>query len=218
MKVHKEGLSFLWYTLIVILVSLAGGYFWSSFHGLWGVLGTIGVICLLLFLWFFRNPKRGMEPVDHTVYAPADGQIVVVEQTFEYEYLKRDCIQVSIFMSPLDVHVNRYPISGTIRYVHHHLGGHKIANLPKSSHYNERTTVVIAADDGTEIVMRQIAGAMARRIVCYAQVGDKVTQGNDLGFIKFGSRVDLFLPLTADIQVDLEQKVRGNKTPIAILE
>lgn len=185
--------------------------------GVFGVLLVVAACCLLAFLWFFRNPVRYVDPAENVIYAPADGQIVVVEQTFESEYLKKECIQLSIFMSPLNVHVNRYPISGVIRYVNHRDGSHKIANLPKSSHRNERNSVVIETSGGVQILMRQIAGAMARRIVCYAHVGDHAVQGEDMGFIKFGSRVDVFLPLDADIRVDLEQNVRGNYTVLATL-
>ena len=214
-KFHKEGVAFLRNTAIIILVLCIA--YMSGVKGVVGLLLAIAALCLLLFMWFFRNPVRNVTPDNRVIYAPADGQIVVVEQTYVAEYLQRDCIQVSIFMSPMNVHVNRYPISGIIKYVYHHYGSHKIAHLPKSSHQNERTSIVIETSEGTEIMMRQIAGAMARRIVCYAKEGDQAVQGEDVGFIKFGSRVDLFLPLNADIQVDLEQNVRGNYTVIAKL-
>ena len=202
-------------TAIIILVLCIG--FLMGVKGVLSILLVVAAICLLGFLWFFRNPVRNVEPAENVIYAPADGKIVVVEQTYESEYLRKDCIQVSIFMSPLNVHVNRYPISGTVLYVNHSDGSHKIAHLPKSSHRNERNSVVIETASGTQVLMRQIAGAMARRIVCYAKPGDMAVQGEDMGFIKFGSRVDLFLPLDAEIQVDLEDTVRGNNTIIAIL-
>ena len=215
MKIHKEGLAFLRNTLLIILVLCIG--FLMGVKGVFGILLVVAAFCLLAFLWFFRNPVRNLEPAENVVYAPADGKIVVVEQTYESEYLHRDCIQVSIFMSPLNVHVNRYPVGGKVLYVNHSEGSHKIAHLPKSSHRNERNSVVIETVSCTQILMRQIAGAMARRIVCYARPGDIAVQGEDMGFIKFGSRVDLFLPLDADIQIDLEDTVRGNNTVIATL-
>ena len=155
-----------------------------------------------------------MMPDDNLVYAPADGKIVAIEEVNEDEYFEDKRIQVSIFMSPTNVHVNRNPIGGTVNYFRYHPGKYLVAWHPKSSTENERTTVVIGNGD-TEILLRQIAGAVAKRIVNYLNVGEEVEQGAEMGFIKFGSRVDLFLPLNAKIEVKLNQKVKGNRTVIA---
>jgi phosphatidylserine decarboxylase len=167
---------------------------------------------------FFRNPDRTLTPDNHKVFAPADGKIVVIEEVDEIEYFHDRRIQVSIFMSPLNVHVNRYPVSGVITYTKYHPGKNLVAWHPKSSLLNERSTTVIKAPGGQEILVRQIAGAVARRIVSYSKTGEQAVQGADLGFIKFGSRVDVFLPLDAKINVELEQSVKGNQTVIAELE
>ena len=157
-----------------------------------------------------------MIPDDNVIYAPADGKIVVIEQTEENEYFNDKRLQVSIFMSPTNVHVNRNPISGTVNYFKYHPGKYLVAWHPKSSKENERTTVVIDTGEA-EILMRQIAGALAKRIVNYLEEGDEVEQGKDMGFIKFGSRVDLFLPIGTKLEVEIGQKVKGNKTIIARL-
>ena len=168
-----------------------------------------------MVLQFFRNPKREiLLPDDNIIYAPADGKIVVIEETQESEYFNDKRMQVSIFMSPTNVHVNRNPISGTINYFKYHPGRYMVAWNPKSSTENERTTVVIDNGD-VEILLRQIAGFMAKRIVNYVDEGSIVKQGTDMGFIKFGSRVDLFLPLDTKLEVVMGQKVTGNRTVIA---
>jgi phosphatidylserine decarboxylase len=174
---------------------------------------------LILVLQFFRNPTRTIEQFnDNLVYAPADGKIVVIEETEETEYFKDKRLQISIFMSPLNVHVNRNPFSGIVKYYKYHTGKYLVAWDPKSSTENERTTAVLANPAGKEILFRQIAGSVARRIVCYLNVGDKVTQGEDFGFIKFGSRVDIFLPLGTKINVNIEEVVVGNKTVLAEMQ
>jgi len=171
----------------------------------------------LIVLQFFRNPVRKIPVADNNlVYAPADGKVVVIEEAIETEYFNEKRLMVSIFMSPLNVHVNRNPVSGSIEYAQYHPGKYLVAWHPKSSTENERTTVVY--NTGKEkILMRQIAGALARRIVNYLETGNQVKQGEDMGFIKFGSRVDLYLPLDAKIKVNLEEIVRGNQTVIAEL-
>lgn len=181
------------------------------------VSSIVSILVFLLILQFFRNPIREiLQADDNIIYAPADGKVVVIEKTEESEYFKDERLQISIFMSPTNVHVNRNPIGGIVNYFKHHPGKYLVAWHPKSSSENERTTIVI--DNGKdEILLRQIAGAMAKRIVNYLTVGEEVEQGKDMGFIKFGSRVDLFLPLDADIQVTMNQKVKGNKTIIAKL-
>jgi len=182
------------------------------------VAGIVSLVVFFLVLQFFRNPGREiLVPDDQkTIYAPADGKIVVIEETNENEYFKDKRLQVSIFMSPTNVHVNRNPVSGTVNYFKYHPGKYLVAWHPKSSDENERTTTVIDTGEA-EIMMRQIAGALAKRIVNYLEIGDKVEQGADMGFIKFGSRVDLFLPLDAKIEVQKGDKVKGNLTVIARL-
>ena len=215
MMIHKEGHRM----LIVLALTLAAinflvFRFWPE--GLMFV-NIASVIIFLLVLQFFRNPRREILVADdNIVYAPADGKVVVIEEAYEGEYFNNNRIQVSIFMSPTNVHVNRNPISGTVNYFRYHPGKYLVAWHPKSSSENERTTVVI--DNGEdEVLLRQIAGAVAKRIVNYINEGDKVKQGADFGFIKFGSRVDIFLPLDAKVEVQKGQKVRGNKTIIARL-
>lgn len=215
MKIHKEGHRILVsFSLILAVANLAVFYFWPLALPLFGI---CSFILYLLVLQFFRNPLREIVIADdNIVYAPADGKIVVIEEAVESEYFKDKRLQVSIFMSPTNVHVNRNPISGTVNYFKYHPGKYLVAWHPKSSTENERTTLVI--DNGEEeVLLRQIAGAMAKRIVHYVKEGDTVQQGTDFGFIKFGSRVDLFLPLDAKIEVDMGQKVKGNKTIIAKL-
>ena len=164
---------------------------------------------------FFRSPSRPIEPNENLIIAPADGKVVVIEEVEEPEYFRGKRRQVSIFMSPLNVHVNWYPISGDVQYVKYHPGKYLVAWHPKSSTLNERTSIVVKDSKGREILIRQIAGAVARRIVYYAKEGQTVVQGDQLGFIKFGSRVDLFLPLDAEIMVGLEESVKGSSTIIA---
>jgi phosphatidylserine decarboxylase len=178
----------------------------------------IVVLFLILVLQFFRNPKRHTHVNDHHILSPVDGKVVVIEEVFENEYLNEKCLQVSIFMSPINVHVTRYPSSGKILYSKYHPGKYLVAWHPKSSEENERTTVVIENNIFGKILYRQIAGALARRIVNYAKENIQVKQGADSGFIKFGSRVDVFLPLQSKIDVKLNQKVRGGETIIASLE
>lgn len=215
MRIHKEGKTTLLFTILALCVINTLFYYFNN-HWSW-ILITLSIGLFLFVLSFFRNPIRSVvELDDNLIYAPADGKIVVIEKTNEAEYFNDDRIQVSIFMSPLNVHVNRNPISAEVKYSKYHPGKYLAAWNPKSSTENERTTVVYASGN-TEILMRQIAGALAKRIVCYLKEGQKVVQGMDMGFIKFGSRVDLFLPLNADIQVIKDQKVKGNKTVIARL-
>jgi len=206
--------------MLLILIIILGGVTALAFWQLPAVALLIAGISLVLFLTvlqFFRNPTR-LVPVedDSIVYAPADGKVVVIEEAVETEYFKDKRLQVSIFMSPVNVHVNRNPIGGEVKYNAYHPGKYLVAWHPKSSTENERTTVVI--DNGkTEILLRQIAGALAKRIKNYLEVGQDVKQGEDFGFIKFGSRVDIFLPLGTKTEVELNQKVKGNKSIIARL-
>ena len=174
------------------------------------------LLFLLLILQFFRNPVRTVEINDNHIIAPVDGKVVVIEEVFEGEYFKDKRLQVSIFMSPINVHVTRYALNGLVKFSKYHPGKFLVAWHPKASEENERTTVVIENRVFGEVLYRQIAGALARRIVNYAEEGMQVTQGTDAGFIKFGSRVDLFLPLGTQINVKLNDKAIGGKTIIAI--
>ncbi len=169
----------------------------------------------ILVLRFFRSPVRKLIPVNEQVYAPADGKLVALEEVDETEYFNEKRLQVSIFMSPLNVHSNRYPVSGKVKYIKHHPGSFLVAWHPKSSQLNERTTVVIEMEDGREIMVRQIAGAVARRIVTYPHEGDVIRQGDELGFIKFGSRVDLLLPAGTEVNIPLGSRIRANRTIVA---
>ncbi|RSK40630.1 phosphatidylserine decarboxylase family protein [Mangrovimonas spongiae] len=182
-------------------------------------LRTLLMIAILVFfiliLQFFRNPKRYTQINEHQAVSPVDGKVVAIEEVFEKEYFKDKRIQVSVFMSPLNVHVTRYPIGGQVLYSKYHPGKYLVAWHPKSSEENERTTVVVKNKYFGEVLHRQIAGALAKRIVNYAKANQTVIQGSDSGFIKFGSRVDLLLPLDSQIKVELNQKVRGGETIIA---
>ncbi len=175
-------------------------------------------IFLILIVQFFRYPKRSATRNENYVIAPADGKVVVIEQTTETEYYKDKRIQVSIFMSPFNVHANWYPISGKIPYLRYHKGKYLVAWHPKASTDNERTTIVVEKDQNKTVLLRQIAGALAKRIVYYPAENDLVKQGAEMGFIKFGSRVDIFLPLTAKVNVQMNQKVTGKVTVIAELQ
>ena len=178
-------------------------------------IGILTIFGLVLILQFFRNPKRSTLLNDSLIISPVDGKVVVIKKVYEKEYFKDDRIQVSIFMSPLNVHVTRYANSGIVKFSKYHPGKYLVAWHPKSSELNERTTVVVDNKKFGEVLYRQIAGAIARRIVNYAKVGDSVTQGEDAGFIKFGSRVDLFLPLDSKIKVELGELVVGGIDTIA---
>ncbi|APD07469.1 phosphatidylserine decarboxylase [Flavobacteriaceae bacterium UJ101] len=181
------------------------------------MIGTLLVLFYAFILYFFRNPKRVTVSNEGDIIAAVDGKVVVIEETVESEYFKDKRIQVSIFMSPLNVHVTRYPLSGLIKYTKYHPGKFLVAWHPKSSTENERTTVVVDKG-GKEVLFRQIAGALARRIVLYSKQDEQVKVGDDFGFIKFGSRVDIFLPLDTEIEVKLHQKTKGGITRIAKLK
>jgi phosphatidylserine decarboxylase len=179
------------------------------------IIGGVTIIILVLILQFFRNPKRKTQVNDSLIISPVDGKVVAVENVYEKEYFKDNRIQISIFMSPLNVHVTRYAMSGIIKFSKYHPGKYLVAWHPKSSELNERTTVVIENENFGTILYRQIAGAIAKRIVNYAKVDSRVVQGEDAGFIKFGSRVDLFLPLDSKIKVKINQMVVGGIDTIA---
>lgn len=216
MTIHREGRIFL-FVLLVLLFGinwLILVYFPSALL-LQNIFIGVSVIFYLLILQFFRNPVFKIIKNENQILAPADGKVVVVEETQETEFLKDKRKQVSIFMSPINVHVNRMPVGGTISYYKYHPGKYLVAWHPKSSTENERTTVVAKMGNGTEVLFRQIAGALARRIKCYVKEGQPLEQGDEFGFIKFGSRVDIYLPLTAQIRVKAGDKTFGGKTVIA---
>lgn len=216
MKIHKEGSRILITTLILIIALLAGSRI------LWANTGFIIALILLVpqyifMLRFFRVPKRNLLSDVDEVVAPCDGKVVVIEEVDEPEFLKTRCIQVSIFMSVWNVHINWFPISGKVVYQKHHQGKYLVAWEPKSSTVNERTTVAIENSNSQTVLLRQVAGYVARRIVCYAKEGINAEQGKELGFIKFGSRVDLYFPLGTEINVGINQKVVGGQSLIASL-
>ncbi|MFN3556420.1 MAG: phosphatidylserine decarboxylase family protein [Bacteroidales bacterium] len=216
MKIHREGYTSLFFTMLFVVGVVVLLRVSSPVHASWHYL-VYGVLLVLFVtvLQFFRSPRRTTPINEQHVICPADGKIVVIEPTQEDEYLKRECLQVSIFMSPVNVHVNRYPVSGKVSYSKYHPGKYLVAWHPKSSTDNERTTVVVDTPNHGEVLMRQIAGALARRIVCYSKEGDQAVQGGEMGFIKFGSRVDIFLPLDAKVHVKIGDKVRGGETLLA---
>ena len=179
------------------------------------ILQSVSIVILLLILQFFRNPVRNTIINEKNIISPVDGKVVNIKKVYEKEYFKDERLQVSIFMSPLNVHVTRYPISGKVNFSKYHPGEYLVAWHPKSSEKNERTTIVLENEIVGEILYRQIAGALARRIVNYAEVGENVTQGKDAGFIKFGSRVDLFLPVDSSLNIEINQHLRGGEDIIS---
>lgn len=212
---HKEGFKIIINTfLLCAAIALASEYLIKNFW-IQKSLQVASVVIMVLVLQFFRNPKRVTVLNDHHIISPVDGKVVVIEEVFEKEFFKDKRLQVSIFMSPINVHVTRYAISGSIVFSKYHPGKYLVAWHPKSSELNERTTVVVENKTIGQVLYRQIAGAVARRIVNYAKVGDEVVQGTDAGFIKFGSRVDVFLPISTQINVKKNQIVRGGKDCIA---
>ncbi len=214
---HKEGNTIISITLVIVAAILGVAIFLVPNTYIQGFLYVLVAFILVIVLQFFRNPKRNTILDDTTIVSPVDGKVVVIEEVFEKEYYKEKRLQVSIFMSPLNVHVTRNPIGGKVAFSKYHPGKFLVAWHPKSSEENERTTVVLE-NNKISILYRQIAGALAKRIVSYAKEGTQVAQGADNGFIKFGSRVDVFLPLGTKIDVSLEQKVRGGETIIARIE
>ncbi|MDD3005088.1 phosphatidylserine decarboxylase family protein [Flavobacterium sp.] len=212
---HKEGAkSILIASVVAVVIVFAAEHFLKeNFWVLKGV-QVLALLLLIIVLQFFRNPNRSIRAQDHTIVAPVDGKVVVIEEVMENEYFKDKRLQVSIFMSPINVHVTRYPMSGKINFSKYHPGKFLVAWHPKASEENERTTIVIENEVFGEVLYRQIAGALAKRIVNYAQEGENVIQGEDAGFIKFGSRVDLFLPLGTKLNVKLNDKVKGNQSII----
>lgn len=219
MTIHREGRVLLFWLLIILALGNYLLYYYFPDERLWINVSLLGsMVIYLIVLQFFRNPIFPLPNEEGLVFAPADGKVVVIEETFEGEYLKEKRIQVSIFMSPINVHVNRSPIKGVVEFFQYHPGKYLVAWHPKSSTENERTTMVIKNANGTKLLVRQIAGALARRIKWYVKPGSELEQGAEFGFIKFGSRVDIYLPLDAEILVSLNQVTKGARTPIARLK
>lgn len=214
---HKEGYLIILNTFLIIAAITVLVEYNISFEWLKIIIQVTALILFILVLQFFRNPKRTTSKNKKHLIAPVDGKVVIVEEVFEKEYFKDKRIQISIFMSPLDVHVTRYTMSGIVNFSKYHPGKYLVAWHPKSSEHNERTTIVIENKTFGEVLYRQIAGAVARRIVNYAEKGSQVVQGEDAGFIKFGSRVDLFLPLKTQIDVKVDDVVKGGIQTIAHL-
>ncbi|MEJ7645238.1 MAG: phosphatidylserine decarboxylase family protein [Chryseolinea sp.] len=218
MTIHKEGRVLL-FVLLFILFALnwTVAYFYPAYTTLHNVLIASSILFYVIILQFFRNPLFSITASDKHVLAPADGKVVVIEDTEETEYLNGRRKQISIFMSPVNVHVNRTPVAGKVSYFKYHPGKYLVAWHPKSSTENERSTVVLKMKNGVEILFRQVAGALARRIKCYAQVDKSYEQGEEFGFIKFGSRVDIYLPLDAIVTVKIGDITKGGRTIIAEL-
>jgi len=212
---HKEGHKIIIITFILVIASFLLADTYISIKWLQTLVMVVLLVFLILILQFFRNPKRHTILNNKHVLSPVDGKVVVIEEVFEKEYFKEKRLQVSVFMSPINVHVTRYPIGGNVIFSKYHPGKYLVAWHPKASEENERTTVVVENETYGKVLYRQIAGALAKRIVNYAKQNDKAKQGTDSGFIKFGSRVDLFLPLDTNIKVTLNQKVKGGESIIA---
>lgn len=215
MRIHREG-----YRIIVnsaLLISMVNVVIFKflNYKVIPYIFFSISLIVLILIIYFFRNPKRNTTEEINNILAPVDGKVVIIEEVHEPEYFNDKRLKVSIFMSPLNVHVTRYPLGGDIIYSKYHPGKYLVAWHPKSSILNERTTIVVKNDVWSEVLFRQIAGYVARRIVLYPKVGDRAIQGQDFGFIKFGSRLDVFLPLNTKLNVSLNQNVIGGETIIS---
>jgi phosphatidylserine decarboxylase len=216
MTIHKEGYTTIALTILFIfIINAFVDYKFADLAWLRWLVYIISFVLFIIVLQFFRNPTRTFAAGDNLVICPADGKVVVIEETEEGEYFKDKRLQVSIFMSPINVHINRNPISGIVKFFKYHPGKYLAAWNPKSSTENERTTTVVEHQNGTPVLFRQIAGALARRIVWYVKEGDQVVQGEQFGFIKFGSRVDIFLPIGTDVKLVLGQVVKGGITVLA---
>ena len=214
--IHKEGYKILVFGFIGLLIlNVVVNIIWADLEFVRWAFFICSFLLYIFLLFFFRLPIRYFEADPGLIFAPADGKVVVIEETMENEYFKDMRLQVSIFMSPFNMHSNRYPVSGNITYVCHHPGKNMVAWHPKSSELNERSTIVIKINEGTEVMVRQIAGAVARRIVTYARENTDIRQGDELGFIKFGSRVDIFLPVGTEVEIPILQQVKANKSIIA---
>ena len=216
MRIHKEGKSILLGTLVVLLSThfILTKYSTMMYYAIFSAISTLFYVWMV---WFFRNPRRIISLREGCVLAPADGTVVDIKEVYEDEYLQDKRIQISVFMSPFNVHVNRNPISGIVKFFKYHPGKYLVAWHPKSSTKNERTTIVVEYGQGVQVLFRQIAGFLARRIRFYLREGERVQQGSEFGFIKFGSRVDVFLPLNTKVKVSFGDKVKGGISILAEL-
>jgi len=218
MNLHREGYKIIFISTLILVGIVYGLSSVISQSWLLALIFIPVLVFYILIIRFFRNPPRFSDKTQNGVVSPCDGKVVVIEEVEESEYFKDKRIQLSIFMSPLNVHVNRNPISGIVNYFKYHPGKYLVAWHPKSSTENERTTTVIKTDQGVEVLFRQIAGAVARRIRWYVKPNDKATQGNEMGFIKFGSRVDVFVPVGTEINVEIGQKVKAAESLLGVLK
>ena len=214
-KFHKEGYPVIGTTFAVLALLSVGIWFMPLFLYVKYFLFFGFFVLLSWTIYFFRYPERSVNKGDNSVLSTADGKIVVIEEVHEEEYFNEKRLMISVFMSPMNVHINWYPFNGEVKYAKYHPGRYFIAYNPKSSEHNERTSVVVEKEEGKDVLIRQVAGVMARRVVCYSKKGDKVNQGDEMGMIKFGSRIDFFLPLDVKINVEMGQKVTAQQTVIA---
>lgn len=218
MTLHKEGKNTLFYLLVILIaINLGVIYLWPELELLQNIFILASILFYLLVVQFFRNPSIDIPVNENHVLAPADGKVVVIEETEVDEFLHEKRIQISIFMSPLNVHVNRSPVAGIVKNFAYHPGKYLVASTPKASIENEHTSILLAMQNGTDILVRQIAGFLARRIKWYMKEGHALDQGQEFGFIKFGSRVDVFLPTSAKLKVELNSKTRAGRTVLAEL-
>lgn len=216
MKIHREGKNIIRNSFFILAVATFALLFFGP-HIWWyqGIISIAVIVFYILIIRFFRVPNREFIVKDGHIMSPADGKIVIIQEVFEDEYIKEKCLQISVFMSPYNVHINWFPFKGKVRYHKYHPGKYLVAWHPKSSLLNERTSICIENENKQLVMLRQIAGAVARRIVCYAKVGQEVNQNDEVGFIKFGSRVDVYLPITAKPLVSIDEKVVGGRTILA---
>jgi phosphatidylserine decarboxylase len=218
MNLHREGYKIIFISTLILVGVVYGLSSLNMYSWLQAVILAPILVLFVLVIRFFRNPPRFSDKTPNGVVSPCDGKVVVIEEVEESEYFNDKRIQISIFMSPLNVHVNRNPVSGVVNYFKYHPGKYLVAWHPKSSTENERTTTVIKTDGGVDVLFRQIAGAVARRIRWYVKTNDSVTQGNEMGFIKFGSRVDVFVPIGSEINVEIGQKVKAAESLLGVLK
>ena len=218
MKIHKEGYNIIAIAFIVAAGILLGCYYLLGWNVVTKAVSAAGFLSFAFIVRFFRVPKRMSVLDNELVVAPCDGKVVQVKKVVEDEFLKEKCIQISVFMSVFNVHVNYYPIGGRILYSKHHHGAYIVASYPKASELNERTSIAVETANGTKVLFRQIAGYIARRIVCYANAGEQASQCSQVGFIKFGSRMDVFIPVGSHVNVKVGDKVRACETILAKLK
>ena len=215
MRFHKEGYPIIATTFVVLALLSVGIWYMPVFPFVKYFLLTGFLILLSWTIYFFRYPRRKVNKGENHILSTADGKIVVIEEVIEEEFFNEKRLMISVFMSPMNVHINWYPFDGVVKYAKYHPGRYFIAYNPKSSEHNERTSVVVENGNGKDVLIRQVAGVMARRVVCYSKKGDKVEQGDEMGMIKFGSRIDFFLPLDVKVNVKMGQKVTAQQTVIA---